>query len=103
MKPTFTFNPPMLSILVANWDRARASINSASFFLENGSKFSLSVPLNRIGFCGIMESFDRRGWRPTMEVSTLSMWIFPSETSTVLSKDANKELFPAPVLPTIPI
>lgn len=50
---------------------------------------------------GIIEIFFRKSWSPSSDVKYLSIQIFPSG-SAKRKRAAIRELFPAPVLPTIP-
>lgn len=50
---------------------------------------------------GIMEIFFRKSWSPSSDVKYLSIQILPSG-SAKRKRAAIRELFPAPVLPTIP-
>lgn len=50
-----------------------------------------------------MVSLCRRSCKPIDFIFIPSIMIFPSFISKILNKPADKLLFPAPVLPTIPI
>lgn len=67
-----------------------------------GSKFVRIVLENKMGSWGIIESLERKSRSPNSCISKLSMIIFPSLTAN-LNNALNKDDFPAPVLPTIPI
>lgn len=61
------------------------------------------LPWSKKGLYGIKLIFFLRRCNPTSFVSILSMITDPSFTSINLNKAYKIELFPAPVLPTIPI
>jgi hypothetical protein len=47
--------------------------------------------------------FDLRSYSPSLDISILSIKIFPLESSTILNKACMMDDLPAPVRPTIPI
>ena len=71
--------------------------------LPKGSKFSLRVPSIKVGSCGIIVIILLNKDKPTFDISTSSIKIFPLVASIILNKQRHKVLFPLPVLPTIQI
>lgn len=130
--PTDKFSPPSdtsnsspFSKLLANdfkWACSSASQTSSSVYTLNGSMFIRSVPENSTGSCGIMVRRERSDCRPSSDISTPSMVIFPSAASMILqwgnhsilghshyqkiflylNKARVKLDLPAPVRPTMP-
>lgn len=78
----------------------QSSVSSCTLL---GSKLSLTVPSNSDASCGIIASRCRKSLRPMVEVLTESTLILPLAGSMIRNSARVKELFPAPVLPTIPI
>lgn len=75
---------------------------SSSVLAWNGSKFSVTVPENRNGDCGIYPILVLNVCNPTSLILTPSISTVPLERSISLKSDYRIELLPAPVLPTIP-
>jgi len=72
-------------------------------FLLNKSIFSLIVPTNKIGSCGMIAILVLKSSRPIFDTSMPSIKIFPSAASTILSNEISKVDLPLPVRPTMPI
>lgn len=68
-----------------------------------GSMLLLTDPSKRTGSWGMIPNRDRRSCSPSMQISILSMIIFPAVGSTSLKKTWIKVDFPLPVRPTTPI
>lgn len=79
-----------------------AAHNAASGNSPNGSRFSLNIPENNAGSCGIMEILDRRSWSPIRKVLTPSTCIRPEKGSMRRKRAMMREDLPDPVRPTIP-
>lgn len=60
------------------------------------------VPLNKTGSWGIIDNLVLNNFNFTFAISIPSILIFPAEISINRNKAMIKELFPAPVRPTIP-
>ena len=79
------------------------------FFLQMRIKDKLLIrsdrwiPSNSIGNWGMMDRWDRRSANPSDWMSISSIITLPDWGSTILYKACMIELFPAPVLPHIPI
>lgn len=80
---------------------SRAFHKSWSECWLKGSRFFLMVPVNRTGSCGMIDIFRRRSCKPISDVNTPSTKILPSGSVKRNSAEI-RELFPAPVRPTIP-
>ena len=70
--------------------------------LPVGSKLNLKEPRNKVGSWEIRDIFERSSWSPIILTSIPSIVIFPSD-SVRRSSAAMMDVFPAPLLPTIPI
>ena len=82
----------------------RASMISWVVWVSSGSAFTRTVPRVRNGSCGIAFRAARSFWRGTRVISTPSIVILlPGSTSSIRNNVANKELFPLPLRPQIPI
>lgn len=68
-----------------------------------GSRFCLIVPSNKVGSWGMILRRLRRSWRPSVEISILSIRILPPAGSISRNKAWIKVDLPLPVRPTIPI
>lgn len=75
----------------------------SSVALFSGSRLYLSVPLNMVGSYGITVILLRRSFKFISAMFMPSTWIVPSQSSMILLRQRQMVLFPAPVLPTIPI
>lgn len=95
--------PVATSPFVRKPQRFKASFSAASVCSPSGSRFCLIVPLNKNGSCGMAESLRRRTSRSTVAKSTPFTRILPFGNSTSRNNARKQEVFPAPVLPTIPI
>lgn len=60
------------------------------------------VPLNKTGSWGIIDNLVLNTFKFIFAISIPSILIFPAEISINRNKAMIKELFPAPVRPTIP-
>ncbi len=88
-------------VCVCVFTSSRAFHKSWSECWLKGSRFFLMVPVNSTGSCGMIDIFWRRSCRPISEVNTPSTKILPSGSIKRNSAEI-RELFPAPVRPTIP-
>lgn len=79
-----------------------ARISSSGVF-PDGSRLYLRLPLYMVGSWGMIVIFSLTYLRLISLMSTPSMKMFPVSFSTILVRARLKVLFPAPVLPTIPI
>ena len=77
-------------------------IASSDIYL-NGSKFSFKVPSKIKGSYGITEKRFLIYFNSVYLVFLCLMYKFPSVISIILDKARVSDVFPAPVLPTIPI
>ena len=75
---------------------------SSSLFCLKGSKLSRRVPYNRKGYWGINAILCRSMWSPISFMFCPSISTEPSLISHRRKRICKIELFPAPVLPTIP-
>lgn len=64
-------------------------------------KYLLNVPENKTGSCGMIVIRDRKSFKLMVDVSMSSIMIFPSIWAK-RKRAPTRELFPAPVRPTIP-
>ena len=78
-------------------------IITLSLILFSGSKLNFKVPVNIVGSYGMTVILFLNSSNGTSWISIPSMTILPSKISTILDIDKQIVLFPAPVLPTIPI
>ncbi len=76
--------------------------NSESSYLSKGSKLQRMVPEKSCGSCGMIEMHCRRSWSPISWTRIPSIQMSPVG-SVILKRAETRELFPAPVRPTIPI
>ena len=90
-------------ILPFKWDFSNATHIEASSYLSNGSRLYRMVPLNSAGSCGMTAIADRRSINPNFEMSMPSILMVPLSSSPIRIRVEMREVFPAPVLPTIPI
>ena len=75
---------------------------SSSLYTLQGSKFVLIVPSKRTGSWGIIPNRFLKSWRPIVEISTLSIHIWPLAGSTSRNNARISVDFPLPVRPTTP-
>ena len=111
--PTLKFSPPSehwkfnpFSKLLTNclrWANSNVFHNLSSEYELNGSILILNEPENKTGSCGIIVNLCLNEWRPIVFISISSINILPVLCSNNRNKPSDKLLFPAPVLPTIPI
>lgn len=64
---------------------------------------NLRLQLNKVGSCGMTVILDLSSFRGTLAMSNPSILMEPDKSSTILLRVKPIEVFPAPVLPTIPI
>ena len=84
---------PMSLQTLNNWESVDSSI---------GSKFNLRVPLNITESCGIIVIDFLRLFKGIVDISILSIVLFPSNASRILNNNKLKVDLQLPVLPTIP-
>ena len=68
-----------------------------------GSKLNLKLQLNKVGSWGITVILLLSYFNGTFAMSNPSIFIEPDKSSTILLRVKPIDVFPAPVLPTIPI
>ena len=102
---TMSMQIPFSSLLIKSSNPASfsKSITLSSEYELSISKLNFSVPVNMVGSQGITVTFFLRQCISTSKIFTSSIRISPSIISMILDKDRQIVLFPAPVLPTIPI
>jgi len=76
---------------------------SCSVWRPRGSKLLRTMPLKRVGSCGIILSFNLRSFRPMEHISSPSIRILPLAGSIRRNRELIRVVFPLPVLPTTPI
>lgn len=99
----YAFKPPSAwtnGVARQRWIAFQISESKCKFL---GSKFSRIVPENRKLSCGTKEIRDRRIFNGNVDMSHESIVIFPEWSGAIRNNADIIELFPAPVLPTIPI
>ena len=75
---------------------------SSSLYKLQGSKFVLIVPSKRTGSWGMIPNRFLKSWIPMLEISILSIHIWPPTGSTSRNSARMSVDFPLPVLPTTP-
>ena len=80
----------------------QSAVSVCPYNKPNRVRLSLSVPSNRNGVWGIIDTSERRRWSSTFEISDPSKYIFPYERGLMRNRAWRIDDFPAPVLPTRP-
>ena len=100
----FRFIPSFwLFTIYSNWLSFKISKISSLLNTFYGSKLNLKEPVKIVGSYGIRVILLLKSYRFIYYILILSISIWPSKISTILQIAYEIVLFPAPVLPTIPI